>query len=229
MRIPILGYHKVGAKAVYGRSLNIEVDRLDSHVRFFSRRGRRFVRVDELAAAWQPKCVAFTFDDGFVGAVEQGLPCLERHGAVGTVYVVTDLVGHTSRWPGEQTYPLAAWDALRAASHRGHEVGNHTRSHPRLAELSPQRQIEEISGAATALAREGLAGGSFCLPYGSFSAQTQGLLQDAGVKVCVTTRKAIACDADDRLALPRVFVAYGDALPLLLYRLYLRPLIPRRA
>jgi hypothetical protein len=30
------------------------------------------------------------------------------------------------------------------------------------------------------------------------------------------------------LGLPRVFVAYGDALPLLLYRLYVRPLIPRR-
>ena len=227
MRIPILGYHKVGESATFGRRLNIEPERLESHVRFFARRGCQFVRVRDLADGWHPKRVAFTFDDGFQGAVELGLPCLTRHGGVGTVYVVTDLVGATSTWPGENAYPLAGWEALRAAAGNGHEVGNHTRTHARLGELSPELQRDEIAGAAVALAREGLEGGSFCLPYGSSSDETRGVLEECGVKVCVTIRKAIARDTDDRLALPRVFVAYGDALPLLLYRLYLRPLIPR--
>ena len=228
MRIPILGYHKVGEAATFGRRLNIEPGRLESHVRFFARRGCQFVRVGDLADEWHPKRVAFTFDDGFEGAVELGLPALKKHGGVGTVYVVTDLVGGKSLWPGENAYPLADWEALRVAASHGHEVGNHTRTHARLGELTPERQRAEIAGAAATLARERLEGGSFCLPYGSSSDETRGVLEECGVKVCVTIRKSIARDSDDRLGLPRVFVAYGDALPLLLYRLYLRPLIPKR-
>lgn len=225
MRVPILGYHKVGDFARYGRRLNIEVERLASHARFFARRGYRFVSVADLAHAWSPKTVAFTFDDGFLGAVEEGLPTLERVGGVGTVYVVTAQVGTNSDWPGENPYPLADWNALRAAAARGHEVGNHTMSHARLGDLEPEAQRAEITGAAATLVREKLPGGSFCLPYGSHSAETRAILAESGVSVCVTVRKAIATEADDRLGLPRIFVAYGDALPLLLYRLYVRPLL----
>ncbi|HLK14704.1 MAG TPA: polysaccharide deacetylase family protein [Fimbriimonadaceae bacterium] len=226
MRVPILGYHKVGAVSEFGRRLNVEASRLDTHVRFFARRGYRFVCARELARDWKPKRVAFTFDDGFQGAVELGLPCLERHGGVGTVYVVTGQVGGASRWLGEEEYPLAGWDALRAAAAKGHEVGNHTRTHARLGELDPDTQAREVRGATEDLEREGLPGGSFCLPYGSSSPETREILRGAGYQVCVTIRKAIAQDTDDPLALPRIFVAYGDALPLLLYRLYVRPKLP---
>jgi peptidoglycan/xylan/chitin deacetylase (PgdA/CDA1 family) len=114
------------------------------------------------------------------------------------------------------------------AAARGHEVGNHTRSHARLGEIDEARQVAEIRGAAEMLVRENLAGGSFCLPYGSYSDCTESVLRLADVTVAMSVRKAVATDADNRLLLPRIFVAYGDALPMLLYRIYIRPHIPKR-
>ncbi len=228
MRIPILGYHKIGTVATYGRRLNVEASRLESHVRFFARRRFRFLTGKELVNPWPNRAIAFTFDDGFVGAIEDGLPRLERYGARGTLYVVTDLIGKKSSWPGGEDFPLSDWDDLRSAATRGHEIGNHTRTHPRFAELGEEEQFSEIHGAAEALAAANLAGGSFCLPYGSYSDATPSVLKKAGVSICMSVRKGVATDADDRLMLPRVFVPYSDALPMLLYRIYLRPLIPRR-
>lgn len=227
IRVPILSYHKVGPVAQFGRRLNIEPTRLESHVRFFSRRNYRFLTGRELGQSWPARGVVFTFDDGFAGAIEEGLPRLERHGARGTVYAVTGLVGRESKWEGESPFPLADWDSLRDAAKRGHEIGNHTVSHPRLAALSSDAQFEEIDEAERTLNREGLAGGSFCLPYGSYSAATIEALRRSQVSVCVTTRKGIAAESDDRLLLPRISVAFGDSLPLLVYRLYMRPLIPK--
>jgi peptidoglycan/xylan/chitin deacetylase (PgdA/CDA1 family) len=224
MRLPILGYHKVGAEAEIGRRLNIDPARLDSHVRFFKRRGYGFVTGNELAGAWTPRSVAFTFDDGFAGAVDDGLGTLSRHGGRGTVYVVTDQVGGVSSWQGERPFPLAGWDELRAAAAKGHEVGNHTRTHARLSELDNDAQIAEIEGAAQALAREKLQGGSFCLPYGSYGPETRALVAQAGYSVGMSVRKAVATEADDRLLLPRIFIAFGAALPLLVYRIWVRPL-----
>lgn len=229
MRIPILGYHKVGPVDMYGRRLNVEAARLESHVRFFARRHFRFLTGKELANQWPTRSIVFTFDDGFVGAIEDGLSVLERYGARGTAYVVTDLVGKKSSWPGGEDFPLSDWAALKSAAARGHEIGNHTRTHPRLAELGIEEQFSEIQGAAEALEVANLAGGSFCLPYGSYSDATPSILARANVSICMSVRKGIASDSDDRLLLPRVFVPYSDALPLLLYRLYLRPLIPRRS
>lgn len=227
MRLPILGYHKVGSEADTGRRLNIDPARLDSHVRFFSRRGYRFVTGNELADGWPARSVAFTFDDGFAAAVEHGLEALSRHGGRGTVYVVTDQVGGVSSWPGEQPFPLASWDQLRAAAAQGHEVGNHTMTHARLSELDPTAQLAEIQGAAAALAREGLGEGSFCLPYGSYGAETRAILEQAGYRVGMSVRKAVATEADDRLLLPRIFIAFGDGLPGLIYRIWVRPMLAK--
>ena len=228
MGIPILGYHKVGSEAEFGRRLNIEPCRLEDHVRFFARRGYRFVTGRALAGDWPARTVVFTFDDGFAGAVHEGSSVLERHKAVGTFYVVTRLVGEVSSWPGESAFPLADWAALRAAAARGHEIGNHTQTHARLEELPPEVQLAEIAGASEDLEREGLGGGSFCLPYGSYSSETKDLLVSAGVSVVMSTRKGVAQPGDDRLLLPRVFVAFGDSLPLLMYRIWVLPVLRKK-
>jgi peptidoglycan/xylan/chitin deacetylase (PgdA/CDA1 family) len=78
-------------------------------------------------------CVALTFDDGPGPYTPQILDILEQFEARATFYVVGQQI---SSWPN--MLPLIA-DA-------GHDIGNHTMSHPKLSELSVSERIAQING-----------------------------------------------------------------------------------
>lgn len=61
--------------------------------------------------------VSISFDDARPAQIEEGMPLLDRHGVRGTFYVTIAAM--------EQKL-----DAWKAAAERGHEIGNHTVSHP---------------------------------------------------------------------------------------------------
>ncbi len=89
--------------------------------------------------------ISITFDDARSSQVERGLPILDAHGVKGTFYVSF----------GRLEQHLDAW---RAALARGHEIGNHTASHPcsgnfgfsrrnALEDYSLERMEEELTRA----------------------------------------------------------------------------------
>ena len=61
--------------------------------------------------------VSLTFDDARLSQVDRGLPILDAHGVKATFYVS----------PGNLAPRLDGW---RTAVARGHEIGNHTLTHP---------------------------------------------------------------------------------------------------
>jgi peptidoglycan-N-acetylglucosamine deacetylase len=87
-----------------------------------------------------PAAIALTFDDGPNPAATPALlDLLDKHGAKGTFFVVGK---HVRAFPG-----LAA-EVVK----RGHTIGNHTDSHPRLNLCSPARTRSELELCATAIA-----------------------------------------------------------------------------
>ena len=83
--------------------------------------------------------VSFTFDDVPKSAATLGAAILERHGALGTFYVIGSQVGATA--------PL--WDMIDSedivALHRqGHEIACHTFSHKRACDLDAETLSAEI-------------------------------------------------------------------------------------
>jgi peptidoglycan/xylan/chitin deacetylase (PgdA/CDA1 family) len=229
--IPILCYHKIGPAKDLGRRLNIETQRFETHVRFFARRGYSSLLGHEFAESWPQgplarnglgRAVCFTFDDGFEATLANATAALERHGFRGSFYAVTAKVGAVSDWDGGESLPLATWDTLRSAQAAGHEIGNHTVHHPRLAELDPEAQWQEIVTAQKRLVEEGLESGSFCYPYGSLPNHPEAALAKAGLKVGLSLTKGLAKPTDKLYALPRVTVAYSHSLPALLYRIFIR-------
>lgn len=226
MRATILCYHKVGPASEEGRRLNIEPERLVSHVRYFARRKHPIVRAGELAGAWKSPSVCFTFDDAYVSSLENATAALESFNARGTFYAVAGLVGRQSEWDGEAARPLAGLQTLLDAQARGHEIGNHTFHHPHLDRLDPQAQRAEIESTDRWMRENGLRPGSFCYPYGAYADAAREAAREL-YPVAVVLKKRIAQADDDRWRLPRVVVAYSDALPMLLYRLYVRPILRR--
>ncbi len=221
-----LCYHKVGSEAAEGRRLNIHPDRLETHVKYFHRRGFEFVKGMDLKQWPVRPTVCFTFDDGFASTLAAA-PIFNRYAVPFSMYVVSNLVGKTSEWEGELARPLADWSALRELASQGHEIGNHTATHPHMGELDEADQLTQIEACKLALGGNGIQQGSFCFPYGSRNEASDIALKAAGVEVGLALGKRLPVQTDSKLAVPRIVVAYSDSLPLLLYRLYVRPKLKR--
>jgi peptidoglycan-N-acetylglucosamine deacetylase len=99
--------------------------------------------------------VALTFDDGpLPGATERVLAVLEREGAVATFF----LTGSSIREHLPQAGRIAA---------AGHEIGNHSYSHPVLLGVSLARIRDEIRRTDAQIRHAGYAGEiHFRAPYG---------------------------------------------------------------
>ncbi|HEY8667636.1 MAG TPA: polysaccharide deacetylase family protein [Tepidisphaeraceae bacterium] len=119
--------------------------------------------------------VSLSFDDGRPSVIGRGLPILNRHGIRGTFYVLPSAV--EQRLPG--------W---RQAVADGHEIGNHTLSHPcscsydfsarnALEDFTLERMEHELSGASEALMqRLGVTPSTFAYPCGqSFIGRGEGV------------------------------------------------------
>ena len=108
------------------------------------------------------KLVALTFDDGPGEYADDILDTLQRHNAKGTFF----LLGHKVRTNPDQVRRMAA---------EGHQIGNHTESHPHLTECSDaaiQQEVKETAQAiteVTGLTGTGDTGFYLRPPFGSYS------------------------------------------------------------
>lgn len=77
--------------------------------------------------------VTLTFDDGGASALAIA-DALERRARTGVFFVTTGYVGQGG---------FLDWDGVRELAARGHEVGSHSHTHPRLTELPAAEVAEE--------------------------------------------------------------------------------------
>ena len=207
--------------------MNVEPSRLESHLRFFLKKGFKPINCRDFRAGLDRRSVIFTFDDAYESALTYGLEVLERNKSVGTFYAVAGLVGSTSTWDSGKERPLAGWVSLRKAQAAGMEIGNHTVSHPRVADLTLEAQRQEWTQAQQILSGNEIQATTACYPYGSYNSESQSILQSQGYTAAVALGKRTASRNDDPFQLPRIVVAFSDGLPKLLYKMHLRPHLPR--
>ena len=91
-------------------------------------------------------CIALTFDDGPHPAyTEEILQILEEYGVKATFFAIGENV---------QQYP----DVFETILEKGHEVGNHTFSHPHLQHENGERLTRELEQTESLLASKGALG-----------------------------------------------------------------------
>lgn len=141
-------------------------------------------------------CVAISFDDGFASNV-RAAKILEEFGAVGCFFVVTDFIGTRTRAEARKLFGYTngvdegamTWAELETLKVRGHEVGNHTRSHRVMSSLTQDQLRDEVwTGAETLRSRMGECR-HFAWPYGRLEHFTAGAAQmvfDAGHESCAS-------------------------------------------
>lgn len=223
--VGVLCYHKVGEEQKEGRWINVNPETLAMHIEFFQRRGYQVVPAASLADKLPERAICLTFDDAYESTVANGLPVLEKLGVPATFYAVTEYVGKDSGWDGDKAAKLASWDDLKRALKAGIEIGNHTHSHLDLSKLSLDEQTAQIEKCSWLLRERGIEPKTFCIPFGRYNNETSQAIEQAGFQVGFTVEKRWIKERDDKRLLPRFAMSYGDKMPGLLYKLFIRPKI----
>jgi len=88
---------------------------------------------------------------------------------------------------GAQRSCVLGWNDLRSLAADGVALAPHTRTHPALSRVSPERVREEVRGSRIDLEREtGSTLPLFSYPYGSHDDTVTAILAEEGIEVAVT-------------------------------------------
>jgi len=164
-----------------------------------------------------PRRVVLTFDDGYVDNVEHAGPILEECGFTATIFMVTDQAGKSNAWDadhGDALRPLLSWDAMRRHDGGTFTFEPHSRTHPHLTEIDPQRAREEIVGSGRRLEDElGRPATVFAYPHGARNVCLDRLTREAGYLGAVTDRQGRNSPGDDPFLIRRTMITSRDILP----------------
>lgn len=129
--------------------------------------------------------ISFTFDDGSREHFDVAVPLLDAYGFKGTFFVIAGftpeskgdplVAGRDRKWWAE-----VSWEEWREAAGRGHEIGNHSLTHPAggLPKIrDPQQLKAEIEDSAQLIADKiGQRPVTFAYPYNKASARVRRLV-----------------------------------------------------
>lgn len=221
--IPVLMYHEVSPSPHASfRRYTVTLRDFTRQMRWLATFGYRTIDLDTLARArlsrgsLPKRPVVITFDDGFQGCADHAVPVLRAHGFTAAFYLVTGLVGATSRWLLPELgmeLPLMSWDTVRALAAEGFQCGAHTVTHPRLPGLDPARRRAELVDARRRLEDElDRPIVHLAYPYGSFDPDVRAAAAEAGYLTACSTRAGLSGADDDLLALRRITIYGHDSV-----------------
>src|SRR5947208_3529792 len=231
MRLPILMYHKVDRPppppgARYLRNYVLP-EQFDAQLAALRRWGYETISfADWLAYRRRERTlprrpIILTFDDGYRSTYEVAWPLLKRHHATASVFLVSDLIGKTNAWDADEIQqPLLDTRQIAAMRAGRIEFGSHTRTHPALTALPPDRVLAELRDSRTAL--EQLLDEPvrvLCYPYGKQNAAVRALAREAGYEAAVIARRRLNSHASDPLRLTRLRIDTTTRLPALRWTL----------
>lgn len=118
--------------------------------------------------------VSFTFDDSWLSHYSNALPILQLAGIKGTFYLTTQPIQ-------EGWIDFMTPSQVQTIASQGHEIADHTVTHPHLPQISSSQITNEIVNSRTYL--QNLAGKSvttIAYPYGEFNSTVVSLVKQAG-------------------------------------------------
>lgn len=112
-----------------------------------------------------------TFDDGYTGVIEYGLPILKVFGFTATVFVCSDYIGKTNDWNLKDKKNRTHMNNidLHALQKEGWEIGSHGLSHRSILRLSDEDLQSGLSLSKLSLELEFGEIHSYAYPYGDYN------------------------------------------------------------
>jgi len=216
MNIPLLLYHSISDRSTSSyQTWTVSPDLFDRHMSLLRDRGylpmtvTEIVKLMQTGAVFPGRLVGITFDDGLADFLEGAAPILKKYGFAATLYVATGFVGETSRWLddlGERERPMLTWKQI--ASLEQVEIGSHGHGHLQMDIISESQAVEEIVKSKKILEDKlDRRIESFAFPHGYHTGKLLKILEQTGYTSACVVDHAMANEADDVFALPRIIVA----------------------
>ena len=161
---------------------------------------------------------AVTFDDAFRSVVEHGLPALEANGIPFTIFAPTAQLGDHPTWEMDPGCPdlaeeIMTAEELAALPENLVEVGSHTRTHPRLTELSDAAACAELQGSREDLERSlGRRIDLLAFPYGDHDDRIVEMCKEAGYRRVFDIDPGVTTLLPQEYLIPRVPVSAADSI-----------------
>ncbi|MCQ2446078.1 MAG: polysaccharide deacetylase family protein [Clostridia bacterium] len=166
-RVPVLMYHAVSDDTWGIKELFVKPSEMEKQLKYLTEHGYTtitFEDIPDLESIKKP--VMLTFDDGYKDNYEELFPLLKKYNCKATIFMIAGKEG--------KTHYLTA-DMITEMSESGLvSIQSHTMTHPKLGELSAEKQRAELEEA-----RKTIAGWThripfvLCYPSGSYNNSTR--------------------------------------------------------
>ena len=184
--IPVLCYHNIlPARLINEESgqFTVSTEQFDEQMKWLNRNGYAPVSLSQFfhylagrpgSVQFSKKPVLITFDDGYKSFYNYARKILKKYSWKAVVFVITDPVDS-----GERRF--LDYGQLRELVREGHEIQSHTHSHNQLANMSLNRQFDELVNSKQILERHlGTKVEWVSYPYGVFNTSSAGQVLLAG-------------------------------------------------
>jgi len=222
-RIIILMYHIIGSpKSARELKYCCTASKFERQMRYLHANNANLISLNQIADAldgkdpWPGNGVAVTFDDGFEDTFINATPVLEKYRIPATFFIVSDRIGGTNDWMSSRGFPerrLVDRSQIDTMKTKGITIGSHTRTHPRLPELSTPRVHNEIHDSKKRL--EDIVGAPvshFAYPYGLFNETAITAVKSAGYLTACSTQSGFNRSDINRHLIRRIEVYGSDNL-----------------
>ena len=192
-RIPVFVYHSIDNS---GSPLSTPPDIFDAHLSYLRAHGIPILSAGQALSARSG--VAITFDDAYETIVPF-IRAMRAHGEQVTVFVPSALLGQANCWDADRAHipqlPIMSSQTLKTL---GCEIGAHTRTHPRLPDVSDARLEGELTDPRCDLQTDLLA-----YPYGANDSRVIKAAQQAGYRAAFAIHLGYLTPKTDRMNIPR--------------------------
>ena len=229
-RIPVLMYHRIGdALNAWEQKYCTSPRNFAAHMQALVGKGYRACAINDFIG-WlvgdiqlPDKSVLITFDDGYLGVFEHGLPVLRKLEWPAVMFLVSGLIGKSDSWcqrdnPSRKTYPLMGIEEIQTMRTQGFSFFSHSRSHSDLSQRDETELTDELKGSREDLER--LLGEPIdyiAYPYGRYNDLVLEIVKKAGYKAAFSVQPGFNRPGGDPYRIRRIDV-FGTDTPANLLR-----------
>lgn len=130
-----------------------------------------FERYLSASSSERERSIVCTFDDAYVGVLDNALPIMAKHGFDATVFACSGLLGSSNAWNNKDSLSRRHMSIgqLRELKSRGWEIGSHGIEHQNLLKLSDDELALDLSESKSSLERYFGKVRTYAYPYGAYN------------------------------------------------------------